>query len=157
MSLFAQLVAGPIVRFRQIEADLDHIDRADRTSTLEIGWSFFIIGLVKKVLIADTIATVIDPALRNYSELSTLNAWLCMLGYAYQLYFDFSGYSDMAVGLGYLFGLRLPQNFRSPYKALDIAISGDAGTYRCRRVCVTIFTSRSEAVADPAGSSIATF
>ena len=120
VSLFSQLVAGPIVRFRQIERDLEHIDQADRARNLDIGWSFFAIGLVKKVVIADTIAAVIDPALSRYQELSTAGAWLCMLGYAYQLYFDFSGYSDMAVGLGYLFGLRLPQNFNSPYKAVDI-------------------------------------
>jgi alginate O-acetyltransferase complex protein AlgI len=121
VSFFAQLVAGPIVRFRQIESDLDHIDRADRSLNLNAGWSFFTIGLAKKVIIADTIAAIIDPALAKYSGLSTLDAWLCMAGYTYQLYFDFSGYSDMAVGLGRLFGLRLPQNFNSPYKALDIA------------------------------------
>jgi len=121
VSLFTQLVAGPIVRFRQIEQDFEHIDRAERHAHRDIGWSFFVIGMIKKVLIADTIAAVIDPALARYSELSTLSAWLCMLGYAYQLYFDFSGYSDMAVGLGYLFGLRLPQNFNSPYKATDFA------------------------------------
>ena len=121
VSLFAQLVAGPIVRFRQIEADLERIGQADRAKTLDIGWSFFVIGLAKKVLIADTIAAVIDPALSKYTELSSLDAWLCVLGYTYQLYFDFTGYSDMAVGLGYLFGLRLPQNFNSPYQALDIA------------------------------------
>jgi alginate O-acetyltransferase complex protein AlgI len=121
VSLFSQLVAGPIVRFRQIEEDLAHIDQADRARNLDIGWSFFAIGLAKKVLIADTIAAVIDPALLRYGELSMTSAWLCMLGYTYQLYFDFSGYSDMAVGLGYLFGLRLPQNFNSPYKAVDIA------------------------------------
>jgi alginate O-acetyltransferase complex protein AlgI len=121
VAFFPQLVAGPIMRFKQIEEDLAHIDRADRKANLDIGWSFFVIGLIKKVLIADTIAAVIDPALSRYSELSTLDAWMCMLGYSYQLYFDFSGYSDMAVGLGYLFGLRLPQNFNSPYKATDIA------------------------------------
>lgn len=121
VSLFAQLVAGPIVRFRHIESDLEHIDVADRARNLGIGWSFFAIGLIKKVLIADTIAAIIDPALRQYSELSSIGVWLCVLGYTHQLYFDFSGYSDMAVGLGYLFGLRLPQNFRSPYKATDVA------------------------------------
>lgn len=120
VSLFAQLVAGPIVRFRQIEADLDRIDQADRTRSLNVGWSFFAIGLIKKVLIADPIAAIIDPALSRSAELSSTGLWLCMLGYTYQLYFDFSGYSDMAVGLGYLFGLRLPQNFRSPYKASDV-------------------------------------
>jgi len=121
VSLFPQLVAGPIVRFRQIERDLENIDHAERRANLNIGWSFFLIGLIKKVLLADTIAAVINPALARYSDLSTVDAWMCMLGYSYQLYFDFSGYSDMAVGLGYLFGLRLPQNFNSPYRATDIA------------------------------------
>jgi alginate O-acetyltransferase complex protein AlgI len=121
VSLFAQLVAGPITRFRQVEADLDNLDHADRTRWLNVGWSFFAIGMMKKVLLADTIAAVINPAWKNAAHLSTLGAWLCVLGYTYQIYFDFSGYSDMAVGLGYLFGIRLPQNFNSPYKAINIA------------------------------------
>jgi alginate O-acetyltransferase complex protein AlgI len=121
VSLFSQLVAGPIVRFRQIEQDFENIDHADRTRDLETGWSFFVIGMLEKVLIADTIAAVIDPALAHYSQLSTLGAWLCAVGFAYQVYFDFAGYSDMAVGLGYMFGFRLPQNFNSPYKATSIA------------------------------------
>ena len=121
VSLFSQLVAGPIVRFRQVEADLDNLDHADRTRWLNIGWSFFAIGMMKKVLLADTIAAVINPAWKDVAHLSSLGAWLCVLGYTYQIYFDFSGYSDMAVGLGYLFGIRLPQNFSSPYKALNIA------------------------------------
>src|SRR2546428_466667 len=120
VSLFSQLVAGPIVRFRQIEGDLENLGRADRKRWLDRGWSFFAIGLMKKVLIADTIAAIINPALKEYGQLSTCGAWLCVLGYTYQLYFDFSGYSDMAVGLGYLFGIRLPQNFNSPYKAASI-------------------------------------
>ncbi len=121
VSLFSQLVAGPIVRFRQVEADLENLDQADRTRWLDIGWSFFAIGLMKKVFLADTIAAVINPAWKDAAHLSTLGSWLCVLGYTYQIYFDFSGYSDMAVGLGYLFGIRLPQNFNSPYKALNIA------------------------------------
>jgi alginate O-acetyltransferase complex protein AlgI len=120
VSLFPQLIAGPIVRFRQVEADLENIDQ-DRGESLRLGWSFFTIGMIKKVLIADTIAAMIDPALQNSQRLSTVDAWLCALGYTYQLYFDFSGYCDMAVGLGYLFGIRLPQNFNSPYKAVDVA------------------------------------
>jgi alginate O-acetyltransferase complex protein AlgI len=119
VSLFCQLVAGPIVRFRQIEADLDHIGEVDRSAMLERGWSFFAIGMIKKILLADTIAAIINPALARYESLSTGTTWLVMAGYSYQLYFDFSGYSDMAVGLGALFGLRIPQNFNSPYKALD--------------------------------------
>src|SRR5256885_2500429 len=121
VSLFSQLVAGPIVRFSQIERDLENIDRGDRRAGWALGWSFFTIGMVKKVLIADTIAAAINPALADVTTLSTSSAWLCLLGYAYQIYFDFSGYSDMAVGLGHLFGLRIPQNFNSPYRALDIA------------------------------------
>ena len=121
VSLFAQLVAGPIVRFRQIEADLDDIGAARERRDLDRAWSFFTIGLAKKVLIADTIAALINPMWANLGSLSTTDAWLAVLGYAYQLYFDFSGYSDMAVGLGLMFGLRLPQNFNSPYQALDIA------------------------------------
>ncbi len=119
VSLFSQLVAGPIVRFRQIETDLEYIGRRGPGRTWHLGWSFFAIGMIKKVLIADTIAAVIDPALARHETLSTATAWLCMLGYAYQIYFDFSGYSDMAVGLGYLFGIRIPQNFNSPYRATD--------------------------------------
>jgi alginate O-acetyltransferase complex protein AlgI len=121
VSLFSQLVAGPIVRFRQVEQDLENIDHASRTGSLERGCSFFVLGLVKKVLIADPIAWTINPALARWQSLSTVDAWLCMLGYTYQLYFDFSGYSDMAVGLGAMFGIRLPQNFNSPYKAIDIS------------------------------------
>src|SRR5262249_4208845 len=119
VSLFSQLVAGPIVRFRQIEEDLESLGSADRTRWLALGWSFFLYGLVEKVLVADTLAAFVDPALARSTELSTLGVWLAMLGYSFQLYFDFCGYSDMAVGLGYLFGLRIPINFNSPYKALD--------------------------------------
>ena len=83
VALFPQLIAGPIVRFRQVEADLEHIDRADRAERHRLGWSFFAIGMIKKVLIADTIAAMIDPALHVYGTLSTGDAWLCCLGYTY--------------------------------------------------------------------------
>jgi len=121
VSLFSQLVAGPIVRFGQIERDLEDIDKYKSTKNLSLAWSFFCIGIIKKVLIADSLALIINPAFKDYANLSTLNAWLCMLGYAYQIYFDFSGYSDMAVGLGHLFNIRIPQNFNSPYKAVNIS------------------------------------
>jgi alginate O-acetyltransferase complex protein AlgI len=88
---------------------------------LERGLSLFCIGLAKKVLLADTVAAIIDPALKHYTDLGTLETWACMVGYAFQIYFDFSGYSDMAVGLGALFGLTIPWNFNSPYKAVDIS------------------------------------
>ena len=121
VSMFPQLVAGPIVRYRQIEQDFENVDRAHETANADTGWSFFVVGLVEKVLIADTIASIIDPALARYSQLSTVDAWLVVLGFAYQVYFDFAGYSDMAVGLGHLFGFHIPQNFNSPYKSADIA------------------------------------
>ena len=119
VSLFAQLVAGPIVRFGQIEGDLHNLEAAERTGWLDRGWSLFCIGMAKKVLLADTLSGVITPSLDSHVPLTTASAWICMLGYAYQIYFDFSGYSDMAMGLGLLFGLRLPWNFDSPYKATD--------------------------------------
>ena len=119
VSLFSQLVAGPIVRFRQIEQDLENNAHVNRTQWLVRGISFFIVGMVEKVLVADSIAAFVDPALARYETLSTAGTWLAMLGYTFQLYFDFSGYSTMAVGLGYMFGIRIPQNFNSPYKSLD--------------------------------------
>src|SRR6185436_16670209 len=121
VSLFSQLVAGPIVRFAQVEKDLEDIDKYKTTKNLSMAWSFLCIGIIKKVLIADSLQLIIDPALKDYASLSTLDAWLCMLGYSYQIYFDFSGYSDMAVGLGHLFNIRIPQNFNSPYKAVNIS------------------------------------
>ena len=121
VSFFPQLVAGPIVRFRQVEGDLERIDHPDLPDAIERGMSFFTLGMIKKVLIADSIARMVNPALADWSHLSTASAWLCALGYTYQLYFDFSGYSDMAVGLALFFGIRLPQNFNSPYKARDLS------------------------------------
>ncbi len=120
VSLFSQLVAGPIVRFRQIEDDLEHIDARPREEYIARGVGFFVIGLIKKAVIADSIAHLVDQLLLTYGVLTISAAWLCALGFAFQLYYDFSGYSDMAVGLGYLFGIRIPQNFDSPYRATGI-------------------------------------
>jgi alginate O-acetyltransferase complex protein AlgI len=118
VSLFSQLVAGPIVRFREIEQDLEHIDGPPRQDFMARGLGFFVVGLIKKAVVADSIAAYIDPALVSYTMLSTTGAWLAALGYTFQIYYDFSGYSDMAVGLGYLFGVHIPQNFNAPYRAL---------------------------------------
>src|SRR5262245_34069120 len=117
VSLFSQLVAGPIVRFRQIEEDLESLGQASRGRWLGRGISFFIVGLVEKVVIADSLAAFVDPGLANAAALGSLATWMVMLAYTFQLYFDFAGYSDMAIGLGYMFGLRIPVNFLSPYKA----------------------------------------
>ena len=120
VNLFSQLVAGPIVRFRQIEADLEAIDGPPREDWMAKGVGFFVIGLVKKVVIADHLASIVDPMLAHGPPGTFVAAWVAALGYTAQLYFDFSGYSDMAVGLGYLFGLRIPQNFNAPYHAAGI-------------------------------------
>ncbi|MGH9723165.1 MAG: MBOAT family O-acyltransferase, partial [Bryobacteraceae bacterium] len=121
VSFFPQLVAGPISRFGQVCGDFAAAGETERGRDLDRACSFFAIGLAKKVLLADTIAAVIDPALAQWQTLTAIDTWLCVLGYAYQLYFDFSGYSDMAAGLGLAFGIRLPQNFDSPFRAIDIA------------------------------------
>ena len=119
VNLFFQLVAGPIVRFRQIEDDLEHIDHAARFGETARGIALFVAGLIKKVIIADHLGTIVDPLLKQ-PHLTLLDAWTAALSYTGQLYFDFSGYSDMALGLGLLFGLRLPVNFASPYRAAGI-------------------------------------
>lgn len=119
VSLFSQLVAGPIVRFRQIEKDLENLGGADRTRWLPVGVAYFCYGFAEKVLLADSLAWFVDPAFRQWEQLSTLGAWGAVLGYTFQLYFDFAGYSSMAIGLGYMFGIRIPINFNSPYKATD--------------------------------------
>lgn len=121
VSLFSQLVAGPIVRFRQIEEDLENIDGPARDDWIARGIGFFAVGMVKKVIIADHIAADIDPMLAHYGSFGLAQAWTTAVGYTCQLYFDFSGYSDMAVGLGYLFGLRIPQNFNAPYRSAGIS------------------------------------
>ena len=124
VSLFSQLVAGPIIRYSDIEKDMDNlsnINAAEKINNFHIGVNLFIIGLAKKVIIADTIARVINPLFNSYSQLSSLTTWLIVLGFTYQLYFDFSGYSDMAIGLGHLLGFKFPMNFNSPYKAVNIS------------------------------------
>jgi len=120
VSLFSQLVAGPIVRFREIEDDLAGIDGPPREDHMARGMGFFVVGLIKKAVIADSIAGWIDPMLAVHQSLSAAGAWFAALGYAFQVYYDFSGYSDMAVGLGLMFGLRIPQNFNSPFRATGI-------------------------------------
>jgi alginate O-acetyltransferase complex protein AlgI len=117
--LFPQLIAGPIIRYRDIADQL-----ARRLVTVDdfgYGVRRFIIGLAKKVLVANVVA---GPADRIFAmpvaELSTGHAWLGLTCYTLQIYFDFSGYSDMAIGLGRMFGFRFPENFRWPYIAESV-------------------------------------
>lgn len=120
ISFFPHLVAGPLTRHNQLIPALDYIAKVGIQPRWNQGVYLFSLGLAKKVLIADSIAELIDPLLSQPESLGLLGAWACMLGYTLQIYFDFSGYSDMAIGLGRLFNIELPQNFNAPYKSLDI-------------------------------------
>jgi alginate O-acetyltransferase complex protein AlgI len=118
LHFFPQLIAGPIVHHREMLPQF----RSLRTfvvnhRNLATGFALFTLGLAKKVLIADHFSAWVDPAYEHVGMLSHLGAWAAVFGYGFQLYFDFSGYSDMAIGLGLLFNVRYPQNFNSPYKA----------------------------------------
>ena len=114
--LFPQLIAGPIIRYRDIADQL-----ARRVVTLDdfaCGVRRFVIGLAKKVLIANVVAGPADRIFAMpFAQLSAAHAWLGVVCYTLQIYFDFSGYSDMAIGLGRMFGFRFPENFRWPYIA----------------------------------------
>ena len=120
VTFFPQLIAGPIVHHTEMMPQFARSDFRIRSADLSAGLTFFIIGLFKKVVIADGIAQwstpLFDAALLGDS-LGFADAWVAALGYSLQLYFDFSGYSDMAIGLARMFGIHLPWNFYSPYKA----------------------------------------
>ncbi|MBW2273000.1 MAG: MBOAT family protein [Deltaproteobacteria bacterium] len=119
IALFPQLIAGPIVRYREVADQLR--ERVSRLDDVAWGVRRFIIGLGKKVLIANTLALPADSIFAlGPAQLQTPVAWLGVLCYALQIYFDFSGYSDMAIGLGRIFGFRFPENFRHPYVASSV-------------------------------------
>lgn len=119
VSFFPHLVAGPLTRHNQLIPGLKRIAKNGIQPRWREGFFLFAIGLCKKTLIADRIAGFIDPMLADIPGLGFAGGWLALVGYALQIYFDFSGYSDMAIGLGRLFGIELPQNFNSPYRATD--------------------------------------
>jgi alginate O-acetyltransferase complex protein AlgI len=125
VSFFPQLIAGPIVHHSEMFAQFKLLaQRRDTSKDLAIGGSILVIGLFKKVVIADSFALLASPVFTLASaqgELSMIDALTGTFAYAFQLYFDFSGYSDMAIGLACLFGLRLPVNFFSPYRAQNIS------------------------------------
>lgn len=121
VSFFPQLIAGPIVnhsemlpQFRAFGAEKLDWER------IAGGLALFVLGLAKKVLLADTLGAGVDYGYDNLAVLGRLDAVLVIMFYALQLYFDFSGYCDMAVGLGRMLGIEIPVNFNSPYKAADI-------------------------------------
>lgn len=119
---FPYVISGPIVRYEQLGPQLDALAPLSPQGLAQ-GFTLFTMGLGKKVLLADSLALYAD-AVFNAAEkawpLSGAEAWLGSLCYTFQLYFDFSGYTDMAIGLGLMLGLRLPENFDSPYKATGI-------------------------------------
>lgn len=119
ITLFPQLVAGPIVRYRTIAAEIR--DRSETIENIAEGTMRFTFGLSKKVLVANQVGLLADSAFNQSSSLlSTGTAWLGILAYALQIYFDFSGYSDMAIGLGRIFGFHFLENFNYPYISKSI-------------------------------------
>ncbi|MCY7364150.1 MAG: MBOAT family protein [Frankiaceae bacterium] len=120
IAMFPQLVAGPIVRYHEIDAQLADTDR-DRLDDFAAGFPRFALGLTKKVVIADALAPVADAVFAlPEDQLTTTVVWIGVLAYTLQIYFDFSGYSDMAIGLGQMLGFRLPENFARPYSAVSM-------------------------------------
>ena len=119
ISFFPQLIAGPIVKYRDIAEEIDHRIVSIRESAP--GLRRFIVGLGKKVIIANTMAACADDIFsRDLSEINILVAWIGAVAYLMQIYFDFSGYSDMAIGMGRMFGFHFKENFNYPYIATNI-------------------------------------
>ena len=119
VTLFPQIVAGPIVRYEDIQNEID--DRTITEKMIGDGISRFIVGLGKKVLIANNIGLLwTEIKAMDYGEISAVTAWLGILAFTFQIYFDFSGYSDMAIGLGRLFGFRFLENFNYPYESRTV-------------------------------------
>jgi D-alanyl-lipoteichoic acid acyltransferase DltB (MBOAT superfamily) len=120
---FPQLIAGPIVHHAEVIPQFRRMEGGLRTEHLSVGGTIFVIGLFKKVVFADSIGQYANQAFAGVhagAEPALFTAWGAALAYTLQLYFDFSGYSDMAIGLGRMFGVRLPLNFDSPYRAGSI-------------------------------------
>ena len=117
ISMFPQLIAGPILRYQEVAQQIE--ERRETLSGFTQGMSRFAVGLGKKVLVANTLAPLADQAF-SLSAPPIAGAWLGAVAYALQIYFDFSGYSDMAVGLGRMFGFSYPENFRYPYVSRSV-------------------------------------
>ena len=119
ISFFPQLIAGPIVKYHDIQEQIDN--RNTDVKEIAEGLRRFIIGLSKKVLISNTMAVTADALFAaGAGELNILSAWIAAIAYMLQIYFDFSGYSDMAIGMGHMFGFRFLENFCYPYISANI-------------------------------------
>ena len=120
VTMFPQLVAGPIVRYREVAAELK--ERVNTTADFAAGAGRFTVGLAKKVLLANSIGALWDAELAAQSAgmLTAFGGWLGIAAYGFQIYFDFSGYSDMAIGMGRMLGFHFPENFARPYTAASV-------------------------------------
>lgn len=119
ISLFPQLIAGPIVKYHDVEREIEH--RTINSRTTALGFRRFSVGLAKKVLISNTMASTVDVLFAADPSLINMgSAWLAAICYLFQIYFDFSGYSDMAIGLGEIFGFHFHENFNYPYISTSI-------------------------------------
>ncbi|MBR4627370.1 MAG: MBOAT family protein [Ruminococcus sp.] len=118
LALFPQLVAGPIVRYSTIEKEIEN--RSVSVSDVAYGFNRIALGLGKKVLLANQLSIIVDNTLGGIENATVVGAWYGAIAYAMQIYFDFSGYSDIAIGLGRLFGFHFDENFRHPFVCKDI-------------------------------------
>lgn len=118
IAFFPQLIAGPIIRYEDMQYQIRN--RRMSIDAFESGCFRFVFGFCKKVLLADSMAVIVNKAWSNVTELTSLFAWLGAIAYTLQIFLDFSAYSDMAIGLGGMFGFTIPENFNNPYKAKSI-------------------------------------
>ncbi len=119
--LFPKLIAGPIIRYHELADQIQDRTPSETIDNRLTGFYRFALGLGKKVLIANQMGLVADAIFgSNFSEMDTLTAWVGSLAYTFQIYFDFSGYSDMAIGLGKMMGFKFPENFNNPYISQSI-------------------------------------
>jgi alginate O-acetyltransferase complex protein AlgI len=119
--LFPKLIAGPIIRYHELADQIQDRSAHENYENRLKGFYRFAIGLGKKVIIANHLGAYADQVfLGNYEQMSSTNAWIGILSYTFQIYFDFSGYSDMAIGIGKMIGFRFPENFNNPYVSSGI-------------------------------------
>lgn len=122
VTFFPQLIAGPIVTHDELVPQFeDEMKRKINWDNFGKGILIFVIGMSKKVLIADIFGNAVNWGYSNIGELDSISAFIIMISYTFQIYFDFSGYCDMAIGIGNMMNISLPINFNSPYKALTIS------------------------------------
>jgi alginate O-acetyltransferase complex protein AlgI len=115
ISFFPHRVAGPIMRGKDLIPQLSNLKKLDVSASMKIGLAYLAMGLFKKIIIADYIATTANNFFAQGGNLNSTGAWVAAYLYTFQIYYDFSAYSEMAVGIGYLFGIKLALNFKTPY------------------------------------------